>query len=87
MPSRGWGEDFWIRIVERSGGYFRGVVDNHLAESRLHGLNLGSQIFLSEDHILAVHDIHRRELLSAMNIDDLRQLAQWLSRKVERNGN
>lgn len=79
IPSRGWGEDFWVLVVERCGDYFQGVVDNRLAESRLHGLKLQSQIMFHEDHILAVHDIHRQELVAGMNADDLKELTHWLA--------
>lgn len=27
VPSRGWGEDFWVHVSERCGDHFRGVVD------------------------------------------------------------
>ena len=30
VPSRGWGEDFWVRVVDRDGALFEGVVDNPL---------------------------------------------------------
>lgn len=78
VPSRGWGEDFWVQITERTGSYFRGVVDNPLVEARLHGLGKGEKIFFSEDHILAIHDIHREELLLGMDVDELKELAQWV---------
>lgn len=78
VPSRGWGEDFWVRVTEHSGGYFRGIVDNVLAESRLHGLSLGDEIVFRDDHILAVHDSHRRELVASMDTLSLKELAQWL---------
>ncbi len=78
VPSRGWGEDFWVRVEHRSGHYCCGVVDNPLVESRLHGLNLGDEIVFHEDHILAVHDIHRQELLVEMNAADLKELAKWV---------
>jgi hypothetical protein len=79
IPSRGWGEDFWAKITERSGTFFRAVVDNPLAEARLHGLNQGSEIIFHEDHILAVHDIHRQELVAGMNEEDLKELTLWLA--------
>lgn len=78
VPSRGWGEDFWVEVTERSGGYLRGVVDNPLVESRLHGLTQGDEIVFTEDHILAVHDIHRQELVADMDVADLKELAQWI---------
>jgi hypothetical protein len=78
IPSRGWGEDFWVRIMERSGQLLMGVVDNPLVEARLHALNQGHEIVFHEDHILAVHDIHRQELGAGMDAADLKELAQWL---------
>ncbi len=79
IPSRGWGEDFWAKVTERSGTFFRAVVDNPLAEARLHGLNQGSEIIFHEHHILAVHDIHRQELVAGMNEEDLKELTLWLA--------
>ena len=35
VPSRGWGEDFWVRVNEHTGKYLCGIVDNALVESRL----------------------------------------------------
>lgn len=81
-PSRGWGEDFWVRITERRGPFLRGVVDNPLVEARLHGLNQGDVIVFHQDHILAVHDTHRLELVAGMDEFDLKELAQWLSRTI-----
>jgi hypothetical protein len=79
IPSRGWGEDFWVKIAERCGDHFRGVVNNPLAEARLHGLNQGAEIIFHEHHILAVHDIHRQELVARMNEEDLKELTLWLA--------
>ena len=59
VASRGWGEDFWLMVIERSEKFFRGLVDNPLVEARLHGLKQGDELVFHEDHILAVHDIHR----------------------------
>jgi len=78
IPSRGWGEDFWVQVTEKSGDFFRGVVDNPLVETRLHGLKQGDEIIFNEDHILTVHDIHRQELVSGMDMADLKELAQWV---------
>jgi hypothetical protein len=78
VPSRGWGEDFWVRIQRREGGFLAGVVDNLLVESRLHGLEKGDEIVFQLAHILAVHDVHRGELISGMTAADLKELAQWL---------
>ncbi len=78
VPSRGGGEDFWVQIAKRSEGVLKGVVDNPLYEARLHGLHQGDEVIFHEDHILAVHDVHRQELVLGMDADDLKELAQWL---------
>ena len=78
VPSRGWGEDFWVRVENREGEWFKGVVDNNLAESRLHGLRRGSSVYFHEDQILAIHGSHREEIVRGMNEVDLKILAQWL---------
>jgi uridine kinase len=62
----------------REGDFFRGIVDNPLYETRLHELSQGDEIVFHQNHILAVHGIHRLELLSGMNAIDLKELAQWL---------
>lgn len=80
VPSRGWGEDFWVRVEERLGRYLRGSVDNPLVETRLHGVMQGDEIVFHEDHILAIHDIHRQELVFGMDAADLQELAQWVGR-------
>lgn len=79
IPSRGWGEDFWVRVIERAGDVFRGTIDNPLAEARLHGLSIGDQIVFHADHILAVHNVHRQELILAMNEADLKEMTHWLA--------
>ncbi len=78
VPSRGWGEDFWVRVTERHGKWLKGIVDNPLYESRLHELRLGDSICFREDHILAVHDMHRQQLVVGMDAADLKELARWL---------
>ena len=77
-PSRGWGEDFWVKITAREGEVFRGVVDNQLVESRFHEIQLGDTIFFHADHVLAIHNVHRQELVSTMSLEDLKELASWL---------
>ncbi len=67
-----------MKITERAGSFLRGVVDNPLVESRLHELHQDNEIIFHACHILAVHDIHRRELVAAMNLADLQELAQWV---------
>jgi len=85
VPSRGWGEDFWVQVTERTGDYFRGAVDNPLVEARLHGLKQGDEMIFHEDYILAVHDIHRQELVAGMDVADLKELAQWVG-ELRRRG-
>jgi hypothetical protein len=83
IPSRGWGEDFWVRVTDRAGQILKGTVDNPLVEARLHELKLGSDIFFHEDHMLAVHGSHRPEMLLRMDADDLKELARWLGIQME----
>ena len=83
MPSRGWGEDFWVRVSERDGQFFKAAVDNPLYEVRLHQLRQGDEIVFYEDHILAVHGIHRQELVQGMDAAKLKELAQWLGSNRE----
>lgn len=78
IPSRGWGEDFWVRVIERDGEYLKAVVDNALAESRLHEIKHGDELVFHEDHILALHPTARPQLLLSMDADDLKELAEWL---------
>lgn len=81
IPSRGWGEDFWVQIVERDGETFRGVIDNQLHEARLHERNLGDEICFEARHILTVHPTHRRKLVMDMDEQDIRQLVDWLNQQ------
>ena len=78
VPSRGWGEEFWVQVVERDGDCYRGLVDNPLHEAKLHGLGLGDSVCFHDDHVLAIHGIHRQQMVSNMDADDIRELAQWL---------
>ena len=83
VPSRGWGEDFWVRVVTRAGDWFHGEISNRLVESRLHGLTLGDPLYFNSDHILAVHDVHRADLVQRMNVAELKELANWLASQHE----
>ncbi len=78
VPSRGWGEDFWVQITKREGRWLEAQVDNRLIESRLHEIQLGELIVLEETHVLAIHPSHRVELVRSMNADELKELAVWL---------
>jgi hypothetical protein len=78
VPSRGWGEDFWVRATMHEGKLLKGIVDNPLVETRLHGLCQDDAIVFHEDHILAVHDSHRQEMVLRMDASDLKELAEWL---------
>lgn len=82
VPSRGWGENFWVQVAERDGAWFMGTVDNPLYEARLHGLQQGDSVVFHQDHILAVHDIHRQELVLRMDASDLKELATWIGRQI-----
>ena len=83
VPSRGWGEDFWVRVTDRDGEFLKAVADNDLAESRLHEIKLGDEIVIHEDHILALHPTARPQLLLSMDADDLKELAEWLGTQRE----
>jgi hypothetical protein len=85
VPSRGWGEDFWMQVTERDGDWLIGRVDNPLYESRLHGLSLDSIAVFHANHILAVHPGHRMELVSSMNEDEVRELIAWLQQQQHRD--
>jgi hypothetical protein len=78
VPSRGWGEQFWVQISARHGKFLQGRIDNTLYESRLHGLSEGDVICFWEDHILAVHGCHQEEIVRAMDDDDLADFRDWL---------
>ncbi len=77
-PSRGWGEDFWVKVIAHEDGYFIGTVDNQLCETRLHGLDPGDEVAFHADHVLALHPVNRADLVGGMNADDLRVLADLL---------
>ncbi|MBI85336.1 MAG: hypothetical protein CMJ81_19250 [Planctomycetaceae bacterium] len=78
VPSRGWGEQFWVRIRERQGVWLAGDIDNLLYESRLHDLNRGDTLYFHQDHILIVHGTHHQEILSRLNNQELEALGEWL---------
>jgi len=80
VPSRGWGEDFWVQINQCEDGYFSGTIDNPLCEQRLHQLSLGERIVFHEDHVLAIHPIHPEEIVGNMSEDEILQLVEWLQR-------
>jgi len=56
-----------------------GSILQRLSEARLHGLNQRDEIIVHDDHIPAVHDIHKQELVAGMDEADLKELAQWLA--------
>jgi hypothetical protein len=78
VPSRGWGEDFWVQVIESDKQWFKGAVDNPMYEARLHELHKGNSVYFHEDSILAVHSSHREEIVLGMDAADLRTLVQWL---------
>lgn len=78
IPSRGWGEDFWVRVTQRDGDFLFGTVDNQLHESRLHEIQFGQLVAFHSRHILTIHPSHRQELVMGMNEQDIRELVDWL---------
>lgn len=78
IPSRGWGEDFWVQIVSRNGDQLEGRVDNQLYESKLHEVQFNSVIKFTLDHVLAVHPIHREQLVLGMTAEEVKEFAVWL---------
>ncbi|MEC8553893.1 MAG: hypothetical protein VXZ82_02685 [Planctomycetota bacterium] len=83
VPSRGWGEDFWGQVIQREGDFFSARVDNPLVESRLHGVQQEQVIYFREYHVLAVHASHRLDMVSGMEVEDIKELAQWLGEQNE----
>ena len=77
-PSRGWGEDFWVKIVEREDSHFVGRVDNDLCETKLHGIKLNDEICFHENHVLAVHGMHRLDIIQHMSVEEIKALADWI---------
>ena len=78
IPSRGWGEDFWVAVIARHGNRFTGRIDNELYESRLHGLSFNDTLEFQADHILAVHPFHRHDLVRSMKPAEVKVFAAWL---------
>ncbi len=76
--SRGYGEDFWVRITERSGEFFKGIVDNTLSETPLHELQKGDTIVFHEDHILQFHMSQLMEIVYTVDEADTENCAKWL---------
>lgn len=79
LPSRGWGEEFWVQVTERAGEFLNGIVDNPLAEARLHGLDQGDEIVFQEDHILTLHPTHSPEIWTVMDDDELTEALEWFA--------
>jgi hypothetical protein len=81
IPSRGWGEDFWVEITAREGDFFEALIDNSLYETPLHELRQGDMILFHVDHVLAVHASHRQQIVAGMDVIDLRVMAEWLGQQ------
>lgn len=77
IPSRGWGEDFWVRVECRDNGYFSGIVDNFLYETKLHEIGLGDRLFFHAKHILSLHGVNHREVVERMSEEDVEQFRDW----------
>jgi hypothetical protein len=75
-PSRGFGEDFWVEVTERSGAFFKGRVDNTLAETPRHNLQHGDAVVFHEDNVLSVYDCE--EILHGMEVEDGIEFARWI---------
>ena len=87
IPSRGWGEEFWVQVSGRQDEWLSGVIDNHLYESKLHGLDRGAGITFHEDHILSIHGSHSQEILIRFSEEDRQEFGQWLiARRDQDNG-
>ena len=78
VPSRGWGEDFWVEVTDVENETFRGRVDNPLIESRLHEITQDNEILFLDRHILTIHPSHRQEMITGMDETDIRALVLWL---------
>jgi hypothetical protein len=78
VPSRGWGEDFWVRVESREDEYLCGIVDNPLYENRLHEIAEGDRIYFHTNHILSVHGLHNMEIVERMTSEDLVLFRAWL---------
>ena len=68
VPSRGWGEEFWVRITARQDDYLRGVIDNYLYESRLHGIDQGDEIIPGSAWHGLGDDLRRTDRLEAVDV-------------------
>ena len=79
VPSRGWGEQFWVAVEFRDGELLRGRIDNALYESPLHGLREGAEITFLERHILAIHPLHNRDIVSQFDRAEWQELTEWLA--------
>jgi hypothetical protein len=84
IPSRGWGEDFWVRIETSEQGYSCGIVDNYLYETRLHEIKQNDRIYFHADHVLTLHGIHNREIVESMSAEDVDSFRSWLEARLER---
>jgi hypothetical protein len=85
VPSRGWGEDFWVRVESRDGDYLCGIVDNPLYEIRLHEIAEGDRIYFHTKHILSVHGLHNTEIVERMTSEDLEFFRAWLGSQRDSN--
>lgn len=79
VPSRGWGEQFWVQVSQRDKQTLLGRVDNPLYESRLHGIEQDAELTFQEDHILSIHGIHNEPLIQRMSEGDLAEFAEWVT--------
>lgn len=78
VPSKGWGEQFWIVVEDRNEKRLTGSIDNELYETRLHGLSYQDQITIDLAHVLALHPSHNEAMLFSMSPEDLHEFRTWL---------
>ena len=64
--------------MARDGEQFQGRVDNRLHETKLHEIEKDSVIEFHENHVLAVHPIHREALVLSMTPEEVKEFAIWL---------
>jgi uncharacterized protein YegJ (DUF2314 family) len=47
-------ERFWVYVTEREGNNIKGVVNNNLINTSVHGLKLGSKVEVTTDNVYYV---------------------------------
>lgn len=47
------GERFWVHVIKIEDGWYKGVIDNNLVRTRLHGLKYGDPVQFQANNILS----------------------------------